>query len=99
MDMNQAAVFMAGSLLFSVGVVILVIAAVIINNVIERYWKPVTIFTRESFTLFGTAHNFNDPMQNLTQEEYDKLSSYLIELRDRPKIEPSFEEDKNQKRT
>jgi len=39
MDMDQAAVFLAGSILMSVGVLVIVGAVVAINNIIHRYWK------------------------------------------------------------
>ncbi len=83
MDMNQAAVFLAGSILTSLGLVVLVIGAVVINNIIDKFWKPVTIFNKDSFTLFGNSHNYSDPMQNITTEEYDKLASYLGKLREK----------------
>jgi len=39
MDIDQAAVFLAGSILTALGFIIIVIAAVVINNIIHRYWK------------------------------------------------------------
>ena len=39
MDIDQAAVFLAGSILTALGCIIIVIAAVVINNIIHRYWK------------------------------------------------------------
>ena len=39
MDIDQAAVFLAGSILTALGFVVIVIAAVVINNIIHRYWK------------------------------------------------------------
>ena len=39
MDIDQAAVFLAGSILTALGFVVIVIAAVVINNIIYRYWK------------------------------------------------------------
>jgi len=39
MDIDQAAVFLAGSILTALGFVIIVIAAVVINNIIHKYWK------------------------------------------------------------
>ena len=54
MDMDQAAVFLAGSILMGLGVVTIVSAAVAINNILHRYWKPIRIFTTDSFNLNGT---------------------------------------------
>jgi hypothetical protein len=39
MDIDQAAVFLAGSILTALGFVVIVIAAVVINNIIYKYWK------------------------------------------------------------
>jgi hypothetical protein len=39
MDIDQAAVFLAGSILTALGFVVIVIAAVVVNNIIHRYWK------------------------------------------------------------
>jgi hypothetical protein len=39
MDIDQAAVFLAGSILTALGFIVVVIAAVVINNIIHRYWK------------------------------------------------------------
>jgi hypothetical protein len=39
MDIDQAAVFLAGSILTALGFVVIVIAAVVINNIIHKYWK------------------------------------------------------------
>ena len=49
MDMNQAAVFLAGSILIMLGFVIVVAGIVAINNMIHKYWKPVKIWTFESY--------------------------------------------------
>lgn len=39
MDIDQAAVFLAGTILTALGFIIIVIAAVVINNIIYKYWK------------------------------------------------------------
>lgn len=90
MSLEQASLWLVGSILFTLGAVVLLIGLVFINNLIHRYWKPVTVFTKDSFTLFGT-YNTADPMQNLTNEEYEKLVKHLEQLRNPEKIEPSLE--------
>lgn len=52
--MDQAAVFLAASILTMLGFVIVVAGVVVINNIIARYWKPVRLFTADSW-------NFNPP--------------------------------------
>jgi hypothetical protein len=44
MDMDQAAVFLAGSILTVLGFIIVVAGVVIINNLLHRFWKPVTLW-------------------------------------------------------
>lgn len=41
MDMNQAAVFLAGSIITGLGFIVVSIVAVIINNILHCYWKPI----------------------------------------------------------
>jgi hypothetical protein len=55
MDMDQAAVFLAGSVLTTLGFVVVVIGIVVINNIISRYWKPVRIFTNDSWAAWGVG--------------------------------------------
>ena len=52
--MDQAAVWLAGSILFALGMVAIVAGIVAVNNIISKYWKPVKIFTVDSW-------NFNPP--------------------------------------
>ena len=39
MDMDQAAVFLAGSILTALGFIVIIATAVEINNIIHKYWK------------------------------------------------------------
>jgi hypothetical protein len=39
MDIDQSAVFLASSILTALGFIVIVIAAVVINNIIHKYWK------------------------------------------------------------
>ena len=39
MDMDQAAVFLGGSILKMLGFIIVVAGIVVINNIIHKYWK------------------------------------------------------------
>lgn len=65
MDMDQAAVFLAGSILTALGFVVLIGAVVAINNLLHTYWKPVRIFTADSW-------NIMPPVRYPTQEEIQK---------------------------
>ena len=44
MDMDQAAVWLAGSILFALGAVVIIAGVVVINNILHKYWKPVQFF-------------------------------------------------------
>ena len=61
MDMDQAAVFLAGSILTAIGFVVIVAAAVAVNNLLHKYWKPVRIFTDDSFKLGNGGVRFAEP--------------------------------------
>ena len=61
MDIDQAAVFLAGSILTAVGFVVIVAAVVAINNIIHRYWKPVRIFTADSWSVGTGSARFAEP--------------------------------------
>jgi hypothetical protein len=63
MDMDQAAVFLAGSVLTALGFIVVVIGLVVINNIISRYWKPIRIFTEDSWHGFGSSARFAEPLE------------------------------------
>jgi hypothetical protein len=42
MDMDQSAVFLAGSILTMLGFIIVVAGIIVINNLFSKYWKPIT---------------------------------------------------------
>ncbi len=39
MDMDQAAVFLAGSILTMLAIIVIVGGVVVINNIVHKYWK------------------------------------------------------------
>ena len=51
-DVENAASFLAGSILFSIALVVFVIGCVVVNNIIHKYWKPVNLFTPDSWKGF-----------------------------------------------
>lgn len=81
MTLEQSATFIVGSILVMLGLVVIALGSVVINNIFHRYWKPVTLFSKDSFTLFGNTTTVADPMATLTQEEYDKLVQHLDNIR------------------
>jgi hypothetical protein len=69
MDMDQAAVFLAGSILTALGFLVVIAAIIIVNNILHKYWKPVRIFTADSWTAM------NPPMRYATPEEVEEIKS------------------------
>jgi len=62
MDMDQAAVFLAGSILTALGFLVVIGAVVVINNMLHKYWKPVRMFTTDSW-------HFNPPARFVEEEK------------------------------
>lgn len=55
-DVENAASFLAGSILFSIALVVFIIGCVVVNNIIHKYWKPVNLFTPDSWKGFFPPH-------------------------------------------
>jgi hypothetical protein len=56
-DVDNAASFLAGSILFSIALVVFIIGCVVVNNILHKYWKPVKIFTPDSWKGFFPPHH------------------------------------------
>ena len=48
MSLDQAAMFLAGSIIMMLGLISVVVGVVIVNRIIHRFWKPVKIFWLQS---------------------------------------------------
>jgi len=70
MDMDQAAVFLAGSILTALGFIVVIAAIVVVNNILHKYWKPVKIFSADSWHV-NPPHRFGTP------EELEKIAPVL----------------------
>jgi len=71
MDMDQAAVFLAGSILTVLGFLVILGGVVIANNIIHKYWKSLgwslmPVWPQES-------------RRFASQEELDRISPHLDE--------------------
>jgi hypothetical protein len=62
MDMDQAAVWLCGSILTTLGFLVIIGGIIIVNNLLHKYWKPVKIFTSDSWA-------FNPPARFITEED------------------------------
>jgi len=71
MDMDQAAVFLAGSVLTVLGFLIILGGILIANNLIAKYWKPW------GWTFFAWANP--EPTRFMTHEEVEKVAPVLKE--------------------
>ena len=71
MDMDQAAVWLAGSILTTLGFVVVIAGIIAINNILHRYWKPVRIFTLDSW-------NLNPPVRFVTPEDIAEIKNKEI---------------------
>ena len=63
MDIETAANFLVGCILFGIGIILITIVIVTINNLFSKYWKPV------NFTLPGML----EPGRFATSEELNKI--------------------------
>lgn len=62
MDVDSAATFLSCAILFGAGFAIIGIAIIFLNNIIHKYWKPVRIFTEDSWVAFNpSSSRFAEP--------------------------------------
>ena len=64
--MDNAAVFLAGSVLYALGIIVIVIGTVVVNNIIHKYWKSF------GWTFMTWMHQ--EPSRFMTQEEAAKIA-------------------------
>lgn len=43
MNMDIMAIWLAGSVLLTLGIVVIVVGIILINNMIHKFWKPITV--------------------------------------------------------
>jgi hypothetical protein len=71
MDINQAAVFLSGSILTMMGFIVVVVGILVINNLIAKYWKS----WGWQWHIFPESHS----ARFLTEEEVAKVAPTLDE--------------------
>lgn len=71
MDMDQAAVFLAGSVLTVLGFLVIIVGALIVNNLVAKYWI--------SWGWKLTPAYWDHSPQFMTQEEAEKIAPHLRE--------------------
>jgi hypothetical protein len=67
MDMDQAAVWLAGSILTVLGFLVIIAGIVVINNILHKYWKPVQIFKWAE----------QQPVRFMSDEEANRIAPHL----------------------
>jgi len=75
MDMDQAATFLAGSILTVLGFIVVLIAIVIANNIIHRWWKPMGWWNFSAWTApsrFASSEELERVPPKLDPEHIDK---------------------------
>jgi hypothetical protein len=55
MDIDQASIFLSGSILIMLGFIVITIGIVAINNIVAKYWKPVKWLRFEYQTVYFDA--------------------------------------------
>lgn len=69
MEIDTAAEFLVGSILFGLGFCVIAIGLVVVNNIFHKYWKPIN-FTLPEY-LNPNATRF------ATKEELEKIAPTL----------------------
>ena len=67
--MDQAAVFLAGSILTVIGFLVILVGAVIANNIIHKYWKSFGWTFMPTWT--------QEPQRFASQEELERIAPSL----------------------
>ena len=67
--MDNAAAFLAGSILYALALLIILIGIVVANNIIHKFWK--------TFGWTFVPHWFNDTPRFASQEELNRVAPHL----------------------
>ena len=78
MDLDKSMVFLSGSILIMLGFIVIVAGSIVINNLLHKYWKPIRIFTADSWQSVGGA-----PLPRYATEE--ELAKIAPEFKATPK--------------
>lgn len=79
MDMDNAAVFLAGSILYAIGLLIILVGIVIANNILHKFWK--------GFGWSFIPSWMNEAPRFATPEEADKIAPHLDPISKEPLVE------------
>lgn len=68
MTIEQASNFFVASILTMLGFIVVVAGIVVINNLISKYWKPVSLFTVDSWKAFNPPHTIQEQQNENTKK-------------------------------
>jgi len=72
MDIDQASNFLIGTILIGLGLCIITVAIVFINNIISKFWQPV------NFGYFFPKSMVEQPTRFATEEEMQKVEPSIV---------------------
>ena len=77
---EQMATWLVGSILFALGSIVLIFGLILINNLLHKYWKPVTIvmFRNESIypkIRYSIPEDTEIKEPKIEQEQNDKTKN------------------------
>jgi hypothetical protein len=64
MDIDQASVFLTGSILTCLGFVVITIAILTVNNLVAKFWKPIKLLRFEDIP--HPIYHAQEPVGNTT---------------------------------
>ena len=65
MDIEQASFFLTNAILVMSGLVIVTVGITAINNILHRFWRPVKIFTPDSWSGFFPPQQPQEPVERI----------------------------------
>jgi hypothetical protein len=71
MTIEQASTFLVGSILTTIGFIVIITAVIFVNYILHKYWKPVRIFTADSWAPFS-----GHPVRYVTEEELARITQH-----------------------
>lgn len=77
--MDNAAVFLAGTILYAIGLLIILIGIVIANNILYKFWK--------SFGWTFVPNWMNDNPRFATSDETERIAPHLDPVSKEPMVE------------
>jgi len=79
MNVDSAAVFLAGTILYSLGSIVILVSVVVANNILHKYWKsfgwkwfPTWIHENPEYPRFATTDEMNRITPHLEAEDGKK---------------------------